>query len=118
MSTEEEVEGARLAAISNAVVRLFRESYGRGPTKAKTYLFDDYVLCVLEDVLTSVERTLVENGDEHQVRAMRLSFQNAEGDKLRAVVREATGRPVIAHESQITFHPAVGFEMFVLGEPA
>lgn len=118
MSTEEEVEGAQLAAISNAVVGVFRDSYGRGPSKAKTYLFDDYVLCVLEDILTSVERTLVDNGDEHQVRAMRLSFQEAEGDKFKAAVTEATGRPVIAHESQVTFHPAVGFEMFVLGDPA
>jgi uncharacterized protein YbcI len=56
----EEASGERLAAISNAVVGIFSEYYGRGPTKAKSYVVDNYVLCVLDDILTTVERTLVE----------------------------------------------------------
>ena len=49
----------RLAAVSNAVVAIFSECYGRGPTKAKSYAFDNYVVTVLEDFLTTVEETLV-----------------------------------------------------------
>ena len=111
-----EADGERLAAISNAIVGIFRESYGRGPTKAKTYAFDDYVLCVLEDILTTVERTLVESGEEKLVRDVRLRFQETEAKQSTDAVEKLMGRPVIAYHSQITFHPAVGFEMFVLGD--
>jgi uncharacterized protein YbcI len=111
-----ETDGERLAAISNAIVGIFRESYGRGPTKAKTYAFDDYVLCVLEDILTTVERTLVESGEEKLVRDVRLRFQETEAEQFTGAVEELMGRPVIAYHSQVTFHPAVGFEMFVLGD--
>jgi uncharacterized protein YbcI len=109
-------EGQRLADISNAIVKIFSEYYGRGPTKAKTYAFDDYVLCVLEDILTTVERTLVENGQEDLVRAVRLRFQETVADQFKSAVAEAMGRPVIAYHSQVTFHPSVGFELFVLGD--
>ena len=56
--TSDVEHGEALARISNAIVGIFSECYGRGPTKAKSYLFDNYVLCVLEDILTTVERTL------------------------------------------------------------
>ena len=108
-------EGERLAAISNAIVKIFSDYYGRGPTKAKTYAFDDYVLCVLEDILTTVERTLVDRGQEELVRAVRLKFQETVADQFTSAVEEAMGRPVIAYHSQVTFNPAIGFEMFVLG---
>ena len=110
-----EPDGEQLAAVSNAIVKIFSESYGRGPTKAKTYAFDDYLLCVLEDILTTVERTLVEKGEEALVRAVRLRFQEMESERFTGAVEELIGRPVIAYHSQVTFHPDVGFEMFVLG---
>jgi uncharacterized protein YbcI len=106
-----ELDGEQLAAISNAIVKIFRDSYGRGPTKAKTYAFDEFVLCVLEDILTTVERTLVERGEEALVRKVRLTFQ-----QFTDAVETLTGRPVVAYHSQVTFHPSVGFEMFVLGD--
>jgi uncharacterized protein YbcI len=108
-------EGQRLAEISNAIVKIFSEYYGRGPTKAKTYAFDDYVLCVLEDILTTVERTLVESGQEALVRAVRLRFQETVADQFKSAVAEVMGRPVIAYHSQVTFNPSIGFGMFVLG---
>jgi uncharacterized protein YbcI len=108
-------EGQRLAEISNAIVKIFSEYYGRGPTKAKTYAFDDYVLCVLEDILTTVERTLVESGQEALVRSVRLRFQETVADQFKSAVAEVMGRPVIAYHSQVTFNPSIGFEMFVLG---
>lgn len=111
-----EPDGEQLAAVSNAIVKIFSEAYGRGPTKAKTYAFDDYVLCVLEDILTTVERTLVERGEEQLVRAVRLRFQEIEAEQFTSAVEELIGRPVIAYHSQVTFHPAVGFEIFVLGK--
>jgi uncharacterized protein YbcI len=116
MTTDTVEHGERLARISNAIVGIFTECYGRGPTKAKTYMFDSYVLCVLEDILTTVERTLVDRGDEQLVREVRLTFQEATADRFKRAVTEVLGREVIAFHSQVTFHPPMGFEMFVLEE--
>ena len=40
-----------------------REHYGRGPIKAKTYVLDNLIVCVLSDGLTAIERTMMEGGD-------------------------------------------------------
>ena len=61
--------GEQLAAVTNGIVKLFREYYGRGPTKAKSYILDDrIVVCVLEETMTKVEHTLVQNGHSDKVR--------------------------------------------------
>jgi uncharacterized protein YbcI len=66
---EEESYGAgtQAAAISNALVQLHRHRYGKGPTKAKTYLLDDLVVCVLEGGALRVEETLRDRGAEDVV---------------------------------------------------
>jgi len=110
--------GTSRAEISNGIVQIFSECYGRGPTKAKTYLVDNYVFTVLEDVLTTVEETLVANGREDLVREVRISFQSAMADKFEELVERCTGRKVVSYQSQIAFNPALGFEMFVLDGPA
>jgi uncharacterized protein YbcI len=107
-------EGEQLAAVSNAIVGLFSECYGRGPTKAKTYMFDDYVFTALEDIFTTVERTLIENGQQDLVRAVRLTFQGAVKDRFMQAVEETIGRRVVAYHSQVIFEPAMSFEIFVL----
>ena len=112
MSTEP--DGEQLAAISNAIVKIFSDSYGRGPTKAKSYAFDNCVLCVLEDILTTVERTLVDRDEDDLVRRVRLRFQEQEAKQFTDAVEAVIGRRVIAYNCQVTFHPPVGFEMFVL----
>jgi uncharacterized protein YbcI len=107
--------GDQLAAVTNGIVKLFREHYGRGPTKAKSYLLDErYLVCVLEDTMTTVERTLVDNGHGDLVRKVRLTFQEAMADEFKGVVSEAMGRPVLAYHSQLTLDPDLGFEFFVL----
>jgi uncharacterized protein YbcI len=107
-------EGELLADVSNAIVAIFAECYGRGPTKAKSYLFDHYLITVLEDLLTTVEHTLVDNGKEALVREVRLTFQEAVANRFRDAVTEVTGRQVRAYHSQVTFDPPMGFEIFVL----
>jgi uncharacterized protein YbcI len=110
------VDGERLAAVSNAIVSLFSEFYGRGPTKAKTYAFDNYLFTVLEGILTTVERTLVDRGEEDLVRTVRLTFQEAMAERITSEVGAIAGREVVAYHSQVTFHPPMGFEIFVLAE--
>jgi uncharacterized protein YbcI len=107
--------GEQLAAVTNGIVRLFREYYGRGPTKAKSYILDDRILvCVLEETMTKVEKTLVENGHGDKVREVRLTFQEAMADEFKREVTQSIGREVIAYHSQLTLEPDIGFEFFVL----
>jgi uncharacterized protein YbcI len=113
-----DVDGQQLAAVSNVIVSIFAECYGRGPTKAKTYTFDNYLVTVLEGILTTVERTLVDRGEEDLVRNVRLTFQQATADRFTSEVAAITGREVVGFHSQVTFHPAMGFEIFVLADPA
>jgi uncharacterized protein YbcI len=107
--------GEQLAAATNGIVRLFREYYGRGPTKAKSYLLDDRILvCVLEETMTKVEQTLADNGHGHKVREVRLTFQEAMADEFKRTIAECMGREVLSYHSQLTLDPDIGFEFFVL----
>jgi uncharacterized protein YbcI len=110
----EKIAGGQLAEVSNAIVGIFRECYGRGPTKAKTYRFDNYVVTVLEDILTTVEETLVKKGEQDLVRRVRLTFQEAVSDRFMDAVQDVLGREVVTYHSQVTFDPPMGFEFFVL----
>jgi uncharacterized protein YbcI len=114
-SEAEARHGEELAEVTNGIVRLFSEYYGRGPTRAKSYILDDaYVVTVLRDTLTTVERTLADTGHGDQVRAVRLTFQEAMADTFKAVVEEALGRRVVAYHSQLLIDADMGFELFVL----
>jgi uncharacterized protein YbcI len=107
--------GDDLAEITNGIVRLFSEYYGRGPTRAKTYMLENrYVVTVLRDTMTTVERTLAERGEQEMVRRVRLTFQEAMAASFKGVVEEALGRRVEAYHSQILIEPDVGFEFFML----
>jgi uncharacterized protein YbcI len=108
--------GEDLAAVTNGIVGLFREYYGRGPERAKSYLLDDrYLVCVLGETMTTVERTLAPS-DPDLVRRVRLTFQEAMADSFIAVVEEATGRRVLTYHSQLVLDPDLGFEFFLLEE--
>ncbi len=107
--------GEQLAAVTNGIVQLFREYYGRGPNKAKSYLLDErIVVCILEDTMTTVEQTLVKNGHNDMVRQVRLTFQGAMASEFKLVVEQAMERRVAAYHSQLTMDPDMGFEFFVL----
>ena len=106
--------GHRLSEVSNGIVQIFSECYGRGPTKAKSYRFDDYVVTVLEDIFTTVEETLIKNGEEDLVRKVRLTFQEAVANRFTGTVAKAMGRDVVSYHSQVVFEPPTGFEVFIL----
>jgi uncharacterized protein YbcI len=108
--------GEQLAAVTNGIVKLFRDYYGRGPTKAKSYMLGDSILvCVLEGSMTQVERTLASTGEGMMVRQVRLRFQEAMAEEFKGTVSEALGRPVLGYHSQLAVDPDIGFEFFVLG---
>lgn len=106
-------DGRVRTAISNAMVRITHEQYGRGPQRSKTFMADNYAFCVLEDLLTTVERTLLEGGQAPLVRHMRTRFHDLKARVFAAEVEKLTGRRVIASHSQIVFDPDVVFQLFV-----
>ena len=103
-----------LAEVTNAVVRLHRQHYGKGPTRSKSYLIDDVLMCVMRDVFTTVERTLVDAGEAEKVRATRLAFQDAMGDRFVQAIEEVIGRRVVGFTSQVLVDQDVAIEVFVL----
>lgn len=117
MSGERRTSGEITAEISNSIVKLFSAYYGRGPVKAKSFLFDNYVATVLEDTLTTAETTLVNAGQSNIVREFRLAFQTEMADEFKGTVERATGRSVVTYQSQIIFDPDYCIEFFVLDEP-
>jgi uncharacterized protein YbcI len=102
------------AQIATGLVKLHSRYYGKGPTQARTYMWDDLVVAVLRGGFTTVEETLVREGQEDTVHHMRRSFQKALAEEFRSVVEQATGRKVLAYMSQIHATEGVAVEVFVL----
>jgi len=102
------------AAISNAIVGIHSRHYGKGPTKAKTYLIEDTVVCVMQDVFTTVERTLIADGKGDLVREVRTNFQYTMRHEFTEAVRDITGRQPQAFMSQIDCDADMAIEFFLL----
>ena len=107
-------DGAIRSAISQALVQLHAEHYGKGATQAKTYLWDNLVVTVLRDVLTTSERTLVRAERAETVRDVRNTFQSTMEPLFRSAVERITGRRVASFMSQVDPHNGFGVEVFVL----
>jgi uncharacterized protein YbcI len=106
--------GEVLARISTGLVQLHSRYYGKGPTKAKTFLVNDTVISILRGGFTTVEQTLIDEGNVEAVYDIRRSFQRAMEDQFRAVVEGALARKVVAYMSQIHQDPDLAVEIFVL----
>jgi uncharacterized protein YbcI len=109
--------GEMRAALSNALVALMKEYWGKGPTAAKSFLNDEYVVTIFEGGLTRNEETLLAAGEHDLVRKYRLAFQQAIRQEMSGAVERITGRRVLDYHSQIVFDPPRGFEIFVLDRP-
>ncbi|MBS1886699.1 MAG: DUF2294 family protein [Actinobacteria bacterium] len=107
--------GPQLTEISNAAVALHREHFGRGPGAAKTHVSENLVVCVLSDVFTPLERTLIEAGQESRVRETRAIHHTATEAIYKSRMEAVLGCPVEAHMSTIHVDPDVAVDIFVLG---
>jgi uncharacterized protein YbcI len=103
-----------LASVSNAMVALHKEQFGRGPTTARSHFASsDTLVCVLEDVLLPAERKMVEMGEHQRVRESRLAFQIATRDDFIVTVERIVGRKVRAFASSTDVHRNVVFENYL-----
>jgi uncharacterized protein YbcI len=111
MSTDERPQGeptldeARtsiLMEVSNAMVRLYKDQFGRGPMKARSYWAGpDAIASFLEDTLTPAERNLARMGQHQRLRDTRLFFQYATIAEFCGPVERITGRKVRSFHSSI-----------------
>jgi uncharacterized protein YbcI len=106
--------GDVLTAISDGMVALLKEYYGRGPTRAKSYYEDDLVVCVLRGGFSRVEQTLLDGGRGNAVIQQRMEFQEVMRERFTGVIQDATGRPVIGFMSGNQQHPDMMCEVFIL----
>ena len=105
----------QLTEISNAAVALHREHFGRGPEAAKTHIADNLIVCVLTDVFTPFEKTLLEAGEEDRVRETRAIHRTATEDVYKSRMEAVMGRRVEAHLNSIHVDPDIAVDIFVLG---
>jgi uncharacterized protein YbcI len=106
--------GDVLTAISDGLVALLKEFYGRGPTQAKSYFQDDLVVCVLRGGFSRVEQTLLDEGRGAAVIQQRMEFQDVMQHRFEEVIERATGRKVVGFMSGNQQDPDLMCEVFIL----
>ena len=105
--------GEVLLQLSNEMVRIYKEMFGRGPTRARAdWAGTDAVVCTLEDTLTPAERKMAKLGEHQRLREVRMFFQHASEADFRASVERITGRSVRAFVSGIDTNQDVSSEVF------
>lgn len=119
ISDQTDTNGAELLSqISNEMVRVMKECFGRGPTRAKSYMLDDLLVVVMRDGMTTAERTMLEFGRSDVVRHFRQEFENEMTGRLVGAVERLSGRKVVTYQSQVMFEPNTIVELFLFDEPA
>jgi uncharacterized protein YbcI len=106
--------GPLAAEISRRMVKLMHEYTGRGPTRARTYIHTNLVVCVLADTLTKGERTLAAHGEEASVINTRRTYQQLMRGEAVTMVEELVGRKVLAFFSDHSLNPDMAIEGFAL----
>jgi uncharacterized protein YbcI len=105
-----------LARLSNEMVRAQKRYFGKGPDRAKSYIFDDLLLIVMRGGQTTAEKTMLDFDQQDKVRDFRQTFENEMTERLTDMVEEITGRKVLGYQSQIIFEPDVVVELFILDD--
>lgn len=110
-------QGALVSQLSREIVQLHARLYGRGPTKARSYLQSDYAVCILEEIFTTAERTLIGAGAGDHVSETRKKFQEAVKKEFIDVVERITGRSVRVFLSQVDIEANLAIEFFIFTDP-
>jgi uncharacterized protein YbcI len=108
-------QGLELQEITNSMVRLYKELFGRGPTKARThYAGPDTLISTIQNSLTPAERAMIDLGEHQRVREIRMFFQHASEQDFTATIEQITNRKVWAFVSGIDTGEDVSSEVFYL----
>jgi uncharacterized protein YbcI len=104
--------GAIRDQLSTALVKFYRELFGRGPEKTATHVFDGGYVTFLRDVLVPHERSLILSGRADLVRETRLALREAKREQLLAEVQHVTGHPVLHDSFQFQPERNLAIELF------
>src|SRR4029079_17344253 len=85
--------------ISNTIVTLFKQRFGRGPLTCRTYLEPDLVVLVMSGGYTPGEQTMFEAGRWYDVRQARLAGQDSMEARFVEAIERLTQRTVKAFMS-------------------
>jgi uncharacterized protein YbcI len=106
-------QGLELQEVTNAMVRLYKELFGRGPTKARSnYAGPDTLIATIENSLTAAEQNLIALDEHQRVREIRMFFQHASERDFVETVEQITGRKVRAFVSGVDTGQDVSSEVF------
>lgn len=113
--TQADTDSDPLMQISNEMGRVYKEQFGRGPTRIRTeFPSPDVVLVVLENSMTPAERNLVAMGEHERLRDNRIFMQYASVTEFCTPIEQITGRRVRAFVSGIDTLEDISTETFVL----
>jgi uncharacterized protein YbcI len=108
-----DVGGSTLAEVSRRLVQLHKEGFGRGPTKARSFVSGDVLVCLLEGGYLPMERTLREHGRGDLVEDQREAMQHVMEERFVGTIEEVTGRRVVSFMSASDEHHELSTEIFV-----
>lgn len=101
--------------ISNAMVRLHKQAFGRGPTKASAHFAGaDILIVLLADTTTIAEHNLLALGEAQRLREQRLFHEHALEDEMRSLVERILDRRTIAFVPGFDAHHDVAAVMLTL----
>jgi uncharacterized protein YbcI len=104
--------------LSNELVRIYKEQFGRGPTRVRTsFAGPDTLVCTLQETFTPAERRLHDLDEHSRLRDMRMFLQYAAEAEFCGAVERTVGRKVTSFISGIDTRTGVAAEVFCL-EPA
>jgi uncharacterized protein YbcI len=114
----EDGHGTLRRDISTALVGLYKQHLGKGPTRCQTYLEPNLVVVILGEGYTAGEQTLFRAGKWYEVRTARQIWQDSMQERFVNTIEELTGRKVAAFMSANRQDPDLAVELFVLEPPS
>ena len=95
------IDGPAAMTICNAMTEALKQSCGKGPTKVKAYNTHDEITVVVQDMLTTLEKTLVQDGHEQLVGEARQGLIERVAEECRSTIEQATGRRVVGWQTDV-----------------
>ncbi len=100
--------------LSNALVTLHKEQFGRGPTRARTHFAGpDVMVTIFDDALLPAEKALVELGEAVRVQQARVFFQEATRDRFIETIEAIAGRKITSFHSTCDARKGIVMEIAI-----
>ncbi len=109
------IDDGMLDAVTEAMVAIHERYHGRKPRTARTLMLgDDMLACLLGEVYTDIEKTMIELQRQALVHETRSTFQQTMEQRFISDVEGITGRQVAKFISTHHVGPDLELELFLL----